>query len=70
MSNEVLDMMGPSVSPIRGKQVLAASVQLSGAITDRERGILCYATTEASLPPCVIYRAGRAEYYNILVYNA
>ena len=28
-------MMGPSVSPIRGKQVLAASVQLSGAITDR-----------------------------------
>ena len=35
MSNEVLDRMGPSVSPIRGKQVLAASVQLSGAITDR-----------------------------------
>lgn len=70
MSNEVLDMMGPSVSPIRGKQVLAASVQLSGAITDRgEYYAAMLQRKPPSLPPCVIYRAGRAEYYNILVYN-
>ena len=55
-------MMGPSVSPIRGKQVLAASVQLSGAITDRGE---YYTNTmlqrkPPSLPPLRVLYTGQA----------